>query len=50
MIGDKLIIEQYHTHRAAEINDLVADRVQAESRFATSSIRSSRTCWSGSIR
>jgi uridine kinase len=36
MIGDKLIIEQYHTERAAEINDLVADRFQPESRFTMS--------------
>ena len=36
MIGDKLIIEQHHTERAAEIVDLVAERVQTESRFAAS--------------
>jgi len=36
MIGDKLIIEQFHTEWAAEINDLVADRFQPESRFAAS--------------
>ena len=36
MIGDKLIIEQCHTDRAAEINELVADRFQTQSRFAVS--------------
>ena len=36
MIGDKLIIEQYHTERAAEITDLVADRFPPESRFTMS--------------
>jgi len=39
MIGDKLIIEQHHTDRAAEINDLVAERFQSESRFAVSVAR-----------
>jgi uridine kinase len=28
MIGDKLIIEQHHTDRAAEINELLADRIE----------------------
>ena len=36
MIGDKLIIKQYHTERAAEINALVAERIQTESRFTVS--------------
>ena len=33
MIGDKLVIEQHHTDRATEICDLLADRMQASSRF-----------------
>lgn len=36
MIGDKLIIEQHHTERATEICNLVAERVQTESRFTVS--------------
>ena len=36
MIGDKLIIEPYHTERAAEIIDIVAKRVRTESRFTVS--------------
>ncbi len=36
MIGDKLIIEQHHTERAAEIVNLVAERIRPESRFAVS--------------
>ena len=36
MIGDKLIIEQHHTERAAEIIDLMAERIQSASRFAIS--------------
>ncbi|MGD8624522.1 MAG: hypothetical protein PVF47_20805 [Anaerolineae bacterium] len=28
MIGDKLVIEQHHTDRAAEINDLLAGRIE----------------------
>jgi len=30
MIGDKLIIEQHHTDRAAEICELLADRIQGK--------------------
>ncbi|MGD2205633.1 MAG: hypothetical protein PVH17_02535 [Anaerolineae bacterium] len=33
MIGDKLIIEQHHTNRAAEICDLLADRIRPTDRF-----------------
>ena len=36
MIGDKLIIEPYHTERAAEIIDIVAKHVRTESRFTVS--------------
>jgi uridine kinase len=34
MIGDKLIIEEHHTERAAEICRLLAEPIQAQSRFA----------------
>ena len=30
MIGDKLVIEDYHTHRAAEVCELLANRIQDE--------------------
>jgi uridine kinase len=33
MIGDKLIIEQHHTDRAAEICELLAARIRAQERF-----------------
>ena len=33
MIGDKLVIEPHHTDRAAEICDLIADRIEPGSRF-----------------
>jgi uridine kinase len=33
MIGDKLIIEQHHTDRAAEICELLASQIQARKRF-----------------
>ena len=36
MIGDKLIIEPYHTERAAEIVDLLVERIRPASRFAVS--------------
>jgi uridine kinase len=36
MIGDKLLIQQYHTDRAAEICDLVASHVVPQSRFTMS--------------
>jgi uridine kinase len=36
MIGDKLLIEQHHTDRAAEICDLVASRKQPERRLTLS--------------
>ena len=36
MIGDKLLIEQHHTDRAAEICDLVASRIQPERRLTLS--------------
>ena len=33
MIGDKLIIEEHHTERAAEICELLAERIQDQTRF-----------------
>ena len=33
MIGDKLIIEKHHTERAAEICELLADRIRPSERF-----------------
>ncbi len=36
MIGDKLIIEQYHTERAVEICDVLADRLRARRKWAIS--------------
>jgi uridine kinase len=33
MIGDKLVIEQYHTDRAQEICDLLAPQIRVEDRF-----------------
>lgn len=34
MIGDKLIIERYHTERAEEICELLSDRVEARGKLA----------------
>jgi uridine kinase len=36
MIGDKLVIEQHHTDRAAEICALLAERIRLEGRFTIS--------------
>ena len=36
MIGDKLVIEQYHTERAVEICDVLADRLEAWRKLAIS--------------
>ncbi|MGD8599470.1 MAG: hypothetical protein PVJ26_20830 [Anaerolineae bacterium] len=36
MIGDKLVIEQYHTDRAAEICDLLAGRIQPGQKLTVS--------------
>ncbi len=36
MIGDKLVIEQYHTERAVEICGVLADRLRARRRWAIS--------------
>jgi len=33
MIGDKLVIEQYHTDRAVEICDLTMERIKPDERF-----------------
>jgi uridine kinase len=36
MIGDKLVIEKHHTERAAEICDLLAERIEPGERFTLS--------------